>query len=411
MLISDIIYICIGIICAIIGFIYLIGGVYKWTSLHMHKEITTFQDITLNNLLTPANSATDTALKYYRCKGKLLNETTKSALANKGIQQIHTDNWDIYIPCGYNYVELELAKLKPNANNKFVTAIKGCDLLCSKNSLWYILVNEYGKSKAEQIIPNSWVLNDAENLLDFQKFIASGKGNIFILKNNIQAKQGLLLTDNIPFIEEQWYNTKYKVVQYYLTNPYTINQRKLNIRLYVVIICKPGYNNTRTVDWYLYNEGKCIYTNKKYDPILSIIKPNLEDKEQHFTSLNLDNSLYNRENLPESLQQLRTYMTPEIYDAILSKIIVKLGYIKHAYKNKLCNLTELNKLTNFQLFGIDVIINASDLTPYILEFNKGPEMTFKSPGDSKLKTGLITNMLNMVLGTHTISDSGFIIIA
>jgi hypothetical protein len=36
--------------------------------------------------------------------------------------------------------------------------------------------------------------------------------------------------------------------------------------------------------------------------------------------------------------------------------------------------------------------------PYLLEFNKGPEMKYKSPKDNSLKSGLQIDILDLVLG-------------
>ena len=69
----------------------------------------------------------------------------------------------------------------------------------------------------------------------------------------------------------------------YLENPYLINKRKVNLRLYVVIIC-----HLDRQEWLLFNEGKCIYSNKCFDKESSLDDKGLLDKEQHFTSYNLD---------------------------------------------------------------------------------------------------------------------------
>ena len=62
-------------------------------------------------------------------------------------------------------------------------------------------------------------------------------------------------------------------------------------------------------EWLLFKEGKCIYTNKRYDKDNSLRNDYITDKEQHFTSLNLDiDKVYLDEALPESLEDLQTYL-------------------------------------------------------------------------------------------------------
>ena len=51
------------------------------------------------------------------------------------------------MPCGYNYVEGELESLGKDqiTKNKRIFAISGCDKIASKNNLWKILKDYYGK--------------------------------------------------------------------------------------------------------------------------------------------------------------------------------------------------------------------------------------------------------------------------
>ena len=49
----------------------------------------------------------------------------------------------------------------------------------------------------------------------------------------------------------------------------------------------------------------------------------------------------------------------------------------------------------FQLFGIDIIFN-KDLHPYLLEMNKGPDMTPKDDEDTKMKYTVQDDMFKTV---------------
>ncbi len=50
----------------------------------------------------------------------------------------------------------------------------------------------------------------------------------------------------------------YKVVQKYMTNLYLINKRKVNMRIYLLII-----NKKNKKYFYLSSLGKCIYNKKR----------------------------------------------------------------------------------------------------------------------------------------------------
>ena len=139
----------------------------------------------------------------------------------------------------------------------------------------------------------------------------------------------------------------------------------------------------------MYNEGKCIYTNKDYND------NDIMDKESNITSYNLDLDIYNDN--PFSFEELRIYLNSRDYDdTLLFKRIKKsLVNIFKAVKNNLCNLNSLKKNVSFQLFGVDVIFDTK-LKPYILEINKGPEMKPKDYRDRVMKTKLNRDMLNIV---------------
>ena len=62
------------------------------------------------------------------------------------------------------------------------------------------------------------------------------------------------------------------------------------------------------------------------------------------------------------------------------------------------NLYQSDNIKNtisFQLFGIDVIFNKS-LHPYLLEMNKGPDMTPKDDEDTKMKYNVQNDMFKTV---------------
>ena len=358
-------------------------------------------------------------LTYFKCAGKTLNNATLTGLDNTKFKKgVSSASSELYIPCDYNYIEIELAKLNPSEKTKYIYAIKGCDSLCGKDSLWRMLDLVYGTEEAAKIMPQTWIITGIEedNELDTRLSLYYKTNQYskpaFILKKNIQGKRGLKIADSLDMIYEiVSYDSAYKVAQLYVKNCYVINSRKLNIRLYVVISCFRKY-----IQWFLYNHGKCIYTNKKYDPVHSFIGPNIDDKEQHFTSYNLNtNQVYNIEKLPETLQDLAVYIDSNTsskitYDKLWTRISSKLSQIKQAFAGSLCNLETLDEQICFQLFGIDVIIDSDTMEPYILEFNKGPEMTYKSPGDTTLKPQLITDMLNMITNKKGITESNFRVI-
>ena len=57
------------------------------------------------------------------------------------IDKTQKDDFDLYIPCGYNKVEYELTTINPKEKQK-IYGISGRDRIVSKNSLWTIIFNK-----------------------------------------------------------------------------------------------------------------------------------------------------------------------------------------------------------------------------------------------------------------------------
>ena len=62
---------------------------------------------------------------------------------------------------------------------------------------------------------------------------------------------------------------------------------------------------------------------------------------------------------------------------------------------RLCELNNIKRNTKFQLFGVDVIFD-KNFEPYILEFNKGPDMNAKSKIDKEFKVNLLQDVFYLL---------------
>jgi len=377
---------------------------------------------------------------YTHCSDKPLNRPARQAFSTLGINFISPSELDvlaqqpinrplkiIYIPCSYNNSDWDIQGFLRDYSSSgklsmvYIAAILGCNKLCAKNDLWSVLERTYGRQKARCITPESWVIPVQSIAFRKQMRKTLDTGQAFILKKNIQGKQGLLLTNSHEILDrltsestsesvEKSSGDKYAVVQRYLAQPYLVSGRKLNIRLYILVVIS---QETPNPEWWLYTAGKCIYTNREYQPLAAdtTIKSGSPDDmpllEQHFTSLNLDsNQVYSIDRCPETLGELSAHMSGrgEDWSGIWQKIQLGLRKVAIAYKDKLS--VPQGVATAYQLFGADYIIDAinNDLsdgfsgTPYLLEFNKGPEMKYKSPKDPELKSGLQQAVLELVLG-------------
>lgn len=316
--------------------------------------------------------------KYTKCESSSVRGIMKDIFSRNNISK--SSDWDIYIPCGYNNVENELKNINTIRNNQLIFGISGCDKIVSKNNIWTLLSDTYGRKKASTIMPETYIL---DNSSDMKKFtIDYNPSKKYILKKNIQRKKGLLMSNNLKQILNSK-NQGYKVVQKYLSDIFLINKRKINLRIYVLIKCTNG--NTSA---YLHPKGKCIYTNKDYNP------KDL-DFETNITSYNLNLDIYKTN--PLTLEDLKIYFQKNNldYDLFFQKIIDLMKLTIRASTKQLCQLKSLSDNIMFQLFGVDIIFDNS-LHPYLLEFNKGPDMTPKNEIDKVIKTKVQEDMFDLV---------------
>ena len=320
---------------------------------------------------------------YYRCDSKKLGTINSEIFIDNNIKK-DNNNWDIYIPCGYNNVEKELLSinLKNNINNttKFIYGINGCDTIVSKNKIWDSLVKCFGREEASNFMPESYVLHKSNDMNMFRKKFKSNQ--IYILKKNVQRKEGLKLTSNLNVILESVLDN-YRVVQLYLTNLYLINKRKVNLRIYLLIVIK-----NKQKYFYVSKLGKCIYTKKEYSN-------NNFDFESNITSYNLDMNVYKTN--PRSFEELFKYLDQKKSNStILSNNLYNLmKNISECLSSHVYQSDNLLNTTSFQLFGADVIFD-NNLKPYLLEFNKGPDMIPRDEQDKIMKKRVQEDMFRIV---------------
>ena len=318
-------------------------------------------------------------MTFYKCPKLVVGNAYHSAYDKYNIiRDNNPENSDIYVPCGYNFVENELAHLKPKRKDQKIYGINGCDNIVSKNGLWNLIESKYGRKHASQLMPETYILYKPEHM----KLLKNNydPNTIYLLKKNIQRKLGIELTRDLNNILSKQ-NSSFKVVQKYVDHLYLIKKRKVNLRIYLLITCKDGY-----VKSYIHKLGKCIYTNKD---ICSNNNINL-DKEAHLTSFNLSSNVY--DDRPETFEELKKYLGHYKYNILMNNIYSNLKQVIQSANGKLCKLVQLNKHMCFQLFGLDYIFD-KNMHPYLLEMNKGPDMTFKSKNDPITKKKVLEDVL------------------
>lgn len=318
---------------------------------------------------------------YTKCSQKKIQPYLKDVFDNINLHRVKNNKkWDLFLPCGYNNVENELSQLSNLHKNKTIFAIDNCGQISKKDTLWKNICNKYGRKRAKNIMPNTFILDDNKDMNLFKKTYI--KNHIYFLKSNIQRKKGIKLTKNLSeILNAKKEINNFKLVQESIPNLYLINGRKVNLRIYVLVVCQFD-----KICCYLHQNGKCLYTNRKF-------KNNMMNLENLITSLNMNKDIYNTH--PLTLDDLKRFMGNKKYKQLWKNISKKVTLVFNSVIDKICVNKNIYKNVKFQLFGGDVIFN-NKLDSFILEFNKGPNMYSQNDKDYQLKKNVLLNVFEIV---------------
>jgi hypothetical protein len=320
-------------------------------------------------------------IKYFKCYEKPNGIIVKDIFNKEKIER-NSNEYNLYLPCGYNNVETEMNTINNHHKLKYVFGVKGCDTIVSKNFIWDTLEKYYGRENATKIMPETYVLSNKKHLRMLVDKFYQIPNIVMICKKNIQRKKGLLLINNINDID-QALKDNYKIAQIYQNNLLLIMDRKVNLRIYLLIIIENNIFKS-----FINKEGKCLYTNKKYNG-------NTLDFESNVTSYNVDQELYNK--YPHTLTNLATFLIKDGYNwkDIWNKIVKIFQKTMEACYTNFKQPQNLGEIICFQLFGADIILDKNG-NPYLLEINKGPDMIPKFDKDYVLKRHIYNETFNKI---------------
>lgn len=322
-----------------------------------------------------------------------------------------TNNANLLIPCGYDYIEDEINNFKLNNKNKQnVFILHNTDHIVGKEVLWLYLVKKYGLHYARTMIPNSFALNYSGDLERLKREHSPDK--LYIVKKNIQRQEGLEIVRTYKEIIDAR-DRGYIVAQELLQDPYTVNKRKINMRFYVLCVHNEGKLNV-----YVFNDGFMYYTPEFW-------QRHSKDFKHNITTGYIDRKVYEENPLTHS--DFRTYLDLEnreltdqesyiintthkqLSEYVFNKIYVLIARVFKAYDQVLGKGDKLKDHLSFQLYGVDIAIN-DRLEPMIMEVNKGPDLGSKDGRDGDLKRKCINDMFAIVGITKTKANekNGFI---
>ena len=342
----------------------------------------------------------ETSWKINTCP-YIVTENIKLVFEENNIKENNkTSKTNIYLPCTYDNIENEIKNMELNTNIKNkVFIIHNADQLVAKNYFWKNIVAKYGLEESLTLTPMTYLLNDDNDIKrlnqDYDK--NKDKNKLYILKKNIQRQEGLKICNNLDDIIKN--KKDYVLAQELLQDPYLINGRKINLRIYILVVCnKTNYNV------YAYNDGFMYYTKDLFRANSLDFGPNITTgyfkdrkiyEENPLTHQDFRKYLDNNDRELTSIEQSLKNNDIKLSDHIFNNIYELNKKVFSAFYGKIGNGEKLYNHDSFQLFGVDVAID-KNLNAKIMEVNKGPDLDSKDERDGEIKKGIIKNILKII---------------
>ncbi|XP_020487991.1 probable tubulin polyglutamylase TTLL9 [Labrus bergylta] len=175
------------------------------------------------------------------------------------------------------------------------------------------------------------------------------------------------------------------VAQRYIENPYLINGRKFDLRVYVLVT---SYIPLKV---WLYRDGFARFSSTRFS--LSTI----DDKYMHLTNVAVQKTAPDYD--PEKgckwqMQHLRRYLTAKHGRETVETLFKEMDNIF------VCSLQSVQKVIIndkhcFELYGYDILLD-QNLKPWLIEVNASPSHTPSSQEDYEMKCRLLEDTLNVV---------------
>lgn len=321
-----------------------------------------------------------------------MSENIQKVINELGGKESDKKLFDLYLPCAYNDIEGEIKMMNDLDGKPIIFILHNSDELTSKSAIWGNLVNYYGRGMAELIMPNGYRLNKDLDL--FKKEYDDNK--IYIMKKDIQRQEGLMITNDYNKILEG-NKEGYVIVQELLQNPYLVDGRKINMRVYLLLVCENG-----KLDVYAHQNGFMYYTkvpfvknslNSDVNITTGYIDRSVYDKNP-LTLVDFKNYLDNGERRLTMIEQ-RVMLNHKLSDFVFGRIYETISKLVDSVRDKLCENSKISQFKSFQLYGVDVALS-DDLDVRIMEVNKGPDLGSKDDRDMHVKLSVIRDMFKVV---------------
>eukprot|EP00756_Hemistasia_phaeocysticola_P067031 Hpha_TRINITY_DN9666_c0_g1::TRINITY_DN9666_c0_g1_i1::g.184566::m.184566/K16601/TTLL4; tubulin polyglutamylase TTLL4 len=255
------------------------------------------------------------------------------------------------------------------------------------------------------ITPKTWLLPQDTRAVSAD--MQAHPGSTYILKPCASScGKGIRLITKLP--ENR---AKAAVLQRYIANPFLIDGRKFDIRLYVAL------TSIDPLRLYIFDEGLCRFTAERYPGAHS----NLQNQLAHLTNYSINKTALikrreeeakqnggdtSQRDIKWTLSELRAwfeaqgergrqqwnYVRAQVEDVVIKALISIEGDIMTA-AGKVCRYPNAHGC--FEIFGFDVMLDSA-LKATLIEVNIMPSLATGSPLDKAVKNRLLAHILTLI---------------
>ena len=327
-------------------------------------------------------------------------KVVKNTLKENGfVETASTRHWTLWWHIGPLRTEDYLALKSHQKVNHHPHTIE-CTKKDKMNQNLAGMVCKFGK--AFDFVPKTYLLPQELSLLIRDNDVKKHQRRYYIVKPNAASQgKGIYVTDDLQLVASADQIMSKSVtgflVSEYLQNPLLINGIKFDLRIYVLLA---SVNPLRI---YLYDEGLVRFATEQF----TLHASQMANKFVHLTNYSINKLSdkyvdYTEESIGTkwTLSALKKTMRnlgldPDLMMMRIEDIVIKtLISIEHKVY-KACEQHVPFRSNCFDLLGFDILID-SDLKPWLLEVNLSPSLACETDIDFKIKSQLVSEVLNLV---------------
>ena len=266
----------------------------------------------------------------------------------------------------------DIIKTIPNYTTKFIYNIVSIDYISSKSKLYEIMKKHSKYDDLEKIFPSSYLLDNKFDIDRLQEYMKN-KDKPVIFKKNIQQQKGCDIVKDIKDIKVE----DYVIAQELLQNPYLIDGRKINIRVYLLL----SVDRHNRLNVYMYNDGFIYYTPSKY-------LANSDSRECNITTGYIDRIVYEKN--PLTIRDFTELIGHEKARVFNRNVSICFKTLFTTINKEILPIEKVLPMNKFVIMGADIAVD-KDLSVKLMEINKGPDLGYKDKRDGIVKYNLIKN--------------------